>query len=119
MVFAYSIDSPETFKNLPGWIMSTDRYIGASNLPLFLVGTKSDLAAQRQIEPDTAQDFANSRQFVAFMETSAKLGANIEAFFELVTRRLLKMKADGNFLTYTPGIHLVEEETKPPSKCDC
>ncbi len=50
----YDITQPSTFDNLPAWIEELNRYVG-EDVQKTIVGTKSDLEAQRKVPLSTAQ----------------------------------------------------------------
>jgi small GTP-binding protein len=56
------------------------------DIPIILVGNKSDLDKNRKVAPEKAQAFADQHK-LGFVETSAKTNANVtEVFMDLVRR---------------------------------
>ena len=83
-LLVYDITNRKSFDNLDKWI-SDLKTNGDSSLSIVLLGNKSDLENQRQI---SIEEGKNKAAFfnVAFMETSALNGNNIEkAFDELIS----------------------------------
>jgi len=60
-----------------------------------LVGNKSDLEAQRKVNPEHARAYAEENGLL-FMETSAKTAQNVSEIFEEIAKALPKdRKPDG------------------------
>ena len=79
----YDITNKKSFENLEKWI-SDIKTNGDDNIPIILVGNKSDLENKRVISIEEGKNKAKLYKF-AFMETSALNGNNIEkAFNELI-----------------------------------
>jgi len=80
----YSITSRSSFEEILSILDSVKRLKEGSVLPLIICGNKSDLESERQVSFGELQELALENHCL-FMETSAKLGTNIqEAFAELV-----------------------------------
>uniref|UniRef100_A0A6B2LME8 Roc domain-containing protein n=1 Tax=Arcella intermedia TaxID=1963864 RepID=A0A6B2LME8_9EUKA len=77
----YDVSNRETFEHLKLW--RDEFYIqeNDANVPIFLLGTKSDLAAEAQVKAEEAtmwcEQFKRSAQF----QISAATGENIEKVF--------------------------------------
>jgi len=69
----------ESFNNVKQWLNEIDRY-AVENVCKLLVGNKCDLVAKRQVDYDTAKDFADKLD-IPFLETSAKAATNVEKAF--------------------------------------
>ena len=59
--------------------------------PVILVGNKSDLAAKRAIDYETAKAWADKKN-VVYMETSARDGTNVEEVFTMLAEKIVEMK---------------------------
>lgn len=84
-VIVYDIASKESFDAAKSWIVelqNTDTLIA-------LAGNKCDLDANRAVDKQTAQDYANDIG-ILFMETSAKNGHNVQELFHNIADRLPK-----------------------------
>lgn len=64
----------------------------AGDIPVFLVGNKSDLLDQRSISAQYARDLATRHGLDGYMETSAKNGENILQVFQELTRLAVQWK---------------------------
>ena len=77
------------------------------NIPMILVGNKSDLDDQREVPRESAQNLAVKFK-CEYIETSAKTGSNIELIFRTLTKLVLEKKG---LLTDKP------ETKKKKAKC--
>ena len=76
----YDITNKVTFDNTDKWIYDL-RISAEEKISVILIGNKNDLKEQRQVSKEFGEDKAKSFG-VAFMETSAKTGDNIEVAFK-------------------------------------
>ena len=51
------------------------------DIKVFLIGNKCDLVDERKVETERAMKFKEDYNIELFMETSAKLGTNVEELF--------------------------------------
>ena len=83
-LLVYDITNPKTFENLDKWL-SDLKSNAEEKISVVLIGNKSDLEEERQISIEQGKEKAAFFK-LAFMETSALNGNNIEkAFNELIT----------------------------------
>ncbi len=61
------------------------------NLPILLVGTKSDLIDLIAIDDESALHLRNTFNMIDYVQTSAKTGNNVEEAFELITKKLVQI----------------------------
>ncbi len=59
------------------------------NLPILIVGTKSDLVELRKIPIEQAYTFVKGIYPGEIIEVSAKSGQNVENLFEILTRKII------------------------------
>ena len=82
-LLVYDISRRITFENIDNWIIDL-RTNGDKDILIILIGNKSDLNSKREVNKDEAETKAEQYN-IAFLETSAKNGDNIDkAFSELV-----------------------------------
>ena len=82
-LLVYDISRRITFENIDNWLIDL-RTNGDKDILIILIGNKSDLNSKREVNKDEAETKAEQYN-IAFLETSAKNGDNIEkAFSELV-----------------------------------
>ena len=83
-LLVYDITNPKSFENLDRWL-SDLKSNGEDKISVVLIGNKSDLESERKITLEQGKEKAAFFK-LAFMETSALNGNNIEnAFNELIT----------------------------------
>ena len=83
-LLVYDITNPKSFENLDKWL-SDLKTNGDEKISIVLLGNKSDLESERKITLEQGKEKAEFYK-LAFMETSALNGNNIEkAFNELIT----------------------------------
>ena len=82
-LLVYDITNPKSFENLDKWL-SDLKTNGEEKISIILLGNKSDLEEERKITTEQGKEKAEFYK-LAFMETSALNGNNIEkAFNELI-----------------------------------
>lgn len=86
-MLVYDITSKESFLSLARWIAEAKAH-GNKDITLTLVGNKADLEEKREVTIEEAQKFANEHQ-LAFIETSAKTGENVDAAFINTARSIM------------------------------
>ncbi|XP_044041617.1 ras-related protein Rab-19-like [Siniperca chuatsi] len=87
-IIAYDITRRPTFDSVTHWIKEVELY-GASNIVLVLIGNKSDLEQERQVQFEEACNLAKEGGILAALETSAKESQNVEEAFMMMARELL------------------------------
>ena len=84
----YDITRKGTFESVDKWV-SDLKATADKKITLLLIGNKCDLEDQRQISKDQAEQKAKSFE-VAFLETSALSGENLEKAFEMLVNEVYK-----------------------------
>ncbi|QEE14702.1 GTP-binding protein [Promethearchaeum syntrophicum] len=80
-LLCFDVNNPVSFKNLDTWVDELDENVGRK-VPVLLVGNKIDL--ERRVKAKDAEDYAEKRGFIGYVECSAKTGIGIqEAFMKL------------------------------------
>ena len=89
-LFVYDITRPTTFNNIKSkWYEDFKNYIGLKNSVYLLIGNKSDLVDERNVDKEDGNNLANEINAADFIETSAKNGDNVEkAFLRLIQKVL-------------------------------
>jgi len=83
LVAVYDITNAETFQHIVEWAAEFRRVCGLEEtepFPVFVVGNKSDMAEGRQVQRVAATRLCDEKGWV-HMETSAKLGDNVDGLF--------------------------------------
>ena len=91
-ILVYDITRKTSFENIDKWI--PDLKANADiDLIMILIGNKSDLEEQREVTEEEGKQKAENYK-MAFMETSAKNGSNIEKAFQELVESLYKDNYD-------------------------
>jgi GTPase SAR1 family protein len=90
-------NSEESFRSIDSWVQDAKEF-GRTNMPLVIVGNKSDLAGMRVISVDQANSKAKEEE-ACYIETSAKNGDNVEKAFEMLACTILENIKLGKELT--------------------
>ncbi|KAI8499143.1 hypothetical protein Bbelb_229070 [Branchiostoma belcheri] len=80
-IIVYSIDDAESFKQAHKLRKLVVNVKGTENIPLVMVGNKSDLAVDREVQKDEAVTAAREEWRCPFLETSAKYNRNVYDIF--------------------------------------
>ncbi|XP_077995900.1 GTP-binding protein Di-Ras2-like [Glandiceps talaboti] len=83
-VLVYAIDDLESFIQLQYIYKEIREERREENLPIIVVGNKTDLQGQREIAPDEVEMVFKKRPEIDFLETSAKDDDNIDLLFERI-----------------------------------
>ena len=83
----YDITAKATFEALDGWLNEVSLHVGT--IPRLLVGTKADLAADREVPRAHAEAYAREKG-LHYIETSAKTGQGVEQMFLSLARMMLR-----------------------------
>ncbi|XP_003384407.1 PREDICTED: ras-related protein Rab-4B-like [Amphimedon queenslandica] len=86
-LLVYDISSRETYNALTNWLTDA-RTLASPNIVIVLVGNKKDLESDREVTFMEASRFAQENE-LAFLETSALTGENVEEVFQKCTRSIL------------------------------
>ena len=118
-ILVYDITNKTTFENIDKWL-SELKGNGDENMSIILLGNKSDLESDREISLEEGKEKAKFYK-LAFMETSALNGNNIDAAFdELITDVFKKQnnmfKKDKNIKLNNDSIDLANIDEKDGGK---
>ena len=83
----YDITREDTFRNLKTWL-SDIRQHASEDVLIYLIGSKSDLVDDRQVEKEDAIAFCQENNIQKHFETSAMTGHNVEEVFSLAAKDL-------------------------------
>lgn len=87
----FDITKHDSFEHIKNWIDEVHRHTPA-DLPIVLVGNKSDLEDQRKVTRDEATALA-AQLNLSYMETSALNATNVEQAFTLLVTSIYKRKS--------------------------
>ena len=79
-MMVYAIDNKESFNHIETWLKEV-KLQSNPDIKIFLIGNKSDLDENRQVELERAKKFTEENGIHYFSETSAKAGINAKEVF--------------------------------------
>ncbi len=90
-IFVYDITRPPTFEDIKAkWHRDFKAY-AMKNAVFVLIGNKVDLEEMRKVSTEEGIALAKEIGAVAFIETSAKTGKNVEEMFQNITNAILDL----------------------------
>ncbi|KAG0584586.1 hypothetical protein M758_3G221700 [Ceratodon purpureus] len=87
-MLVYDITKQQSFDHVQRWLDELRAHADA-NIVIMLIGNKSDLGNLRQVETETAKEFAQ-KEGLSFLETSAMESTNVETAFYTVLSEIYK-----------------------------
>jgi len=88
-LLVYDVTRYNTFDNIKSrWLRDFKKYIRKEGVYV-LIGNKTDLSNERVVPTEKGKDLAERINASHFIETSAKLGENIEEAFLLLVKQIL------------------------------
>lgn len=96
ILLVYDITDINTFNTLTNWIQDI-RDLSGPDIPIVIIGNKSDLTIKRQISYTQGKEFADINNY-QYIECSAKTNNNIDdVFMEIIQYMDRKQNQKGNF----------------------
>ncbi|MCJ1277558.1 Ras- protein Rab6 [Puttea exsequens] len=92
-VVVYDISNLKSFHNTRKWVDDVRGERG-QDVIIVLVGNKTDLGDKREVTSQMGEEEARKSGAI-FMETSAKIGANVKALFRRIAQALPGMEGEG------------------------
>ena len=83
----YDITREDTFRNLKMWLADIKNH-ASEDVLVYLIGSKADLADDRQVEKADAIAFCQENNISKHFETSSMTGYNVEETFSLAAKDL-------------------------------
>ncbi len=96
----FDLTNRESFENIKNWYEELENFIGGKEIPIIIIGNKTDLKDQRRIEYQDGVNLVNSLSQkpnikISYIETSALSGENVEDAFTLIAYHYItKSKED-------------------------
>ncbi len=84
-LLVFDVTRKNTWLELPRWLEETDSALGM-RIPIILLANKIDLADERVITTEMGEQFVEENGLVAYLETSALTGQNIEEAFYMLAQ---------------------------------
>ena len=120
----YDITNNTSFESIEKWINDL-KGAADKDLTIIVVGNKCDLEEKRQVTKEKGEEKANKLE-VAFMETSAFSGENLDKAFELMIKEVYRkcheeMLAEGDvdIIDEDQGINLAKKNENTEAKKCC
>jgi Ras-related protein Rab-39B len=99
-LLVYDVCNRESYKHIPQWMIEARRHIEPHKAVFIMVGCKRDIAEEdaknREVSEDEARTYANFNN-IAFVETSAKSGLNVEDAFAILTQTIYDKIENGDY----------------------
>jgi len=83
LVLVYDVTKKASFDALDMWLRETSRH-GGENLPVYVVGNKTDLDKKRTVPKAEAEKWVKTRMFAGYFEVSSKEEKGFLNFFQTV-----------------------------------
>ena len=119
----FDLTNSSSFEHLPQWIEEVRTNV-KTEIPLLLVGNKSDLMDQRAVSLEEINNFTNNFNLF-YMETSAKTGEGVGDCFHILACLMIGSGVPDQLISsgvvYSPGhIPVTTSETyvTPPTKVE-
>lgn len=90
LLLLYDVTNKSSFDNIRAWLAEINEY-AQDNVVIMLLGNKADMNTERIVRREDGERLAREYN-VAFMETSAKTGMNVELAFMAIARDLKSRK---------------------------
>ncbi|PTB70987.1 ras-like GTP-binding protein [Trichoderma citrinoviride] len=118
-VVVYDISNAKSFQNTKKWIDDVRAERG-NDVIIVLVGNKTDLNDKREVTTQQGEEEAK-RQGLRFVETSAKLGHNVQNLFKRIAQALPGMEGSDAAAQATNQMIDVRTNTTqaPQEGCSC
>ena len=120
----YDITRKNSFESIDKWINDVTA-VADKKITIVLIGNKSDLEDQRQVTKEEGEDKANKLE-VAFLETSAFSGENLEKAFQMMIKEVynkcheeMMAEGDGDIINGGEDIKLAKKNPNSGDKKCC
>ncbi|GAB4326449.1 MAG: Rab family GTPase [Promethearchaeota archaeon] len=86
VIYVYDITRAQSLQMLASWKKEVDKH--SPGIPCIVLGNKADLEERRQVSTEEGRKVAEQMGAIAFYETSAKTGQNVEEAFHVIAREM-------------------------------
>ena len=113
-VIVYDVTREESYKTAKKWVMELE---SSRDVILALVGNKSDLTSEREVDYDTASGFATGRE-LPFIETSALTSGDINDILVDIAEKITYKLGGGINDSKCPSTNVVlDDDDEENPKC--
>jgi len=118
-VVVYDISNAKSFEKTRDWVNDVRAERG-NDVIIMLVGNKTDLNDKREVTTEQGEEEAR-KQGVKFVETSAKVGHNVQILFKTIAQALPGMEGSDTAAQATSQMIDVRTNTVQPAQegCSC
>jgi len=88
-IIVYDITRPASFLVVPDFLQDLSEFL-QRKIPIILIGNKLDLLKMRRVERENGENLMKTTNALAFFETSAKTGENVEQSFQIMAEACLR-----------------------------
>ncbi|OZC08504.1 Ras family protein [Onchocerca flexuosa] len=114
LLLVYDLTNRQSFINIRDWLARIKENAKETVL-IILVGNKMDLQSSREVKYEEGKQLAETNN-IAFIETSAKSGQNVQKTFQEVARKLVRMQ-NGENVKNKSTIELADSTLSNISSC--
>lgn len=94
VIVVYDITNIDSYYKVESWIKESKSRLG-ENIPICLVGNKTDMDALRMVPKNKAAQFAKENNLL-FFETSAANNENITVVFDYLIKKVIENSGESN-----------------------
>ena len=119
VILVFDLTDRKSFDDLSQWLSDVHAHCDP-NAVVMLIGNKSDLESSRKISESEAKSFAELHN-LNYLETSARVGDNVELAFQTTAQNVLRTVANVKDLSKNNSATqlLTEENTSRNKKDNC
>lgn len=117
-LLVYDITDKHSFEELQSYFLKEIQDNCKPEIKIILLGNKSDLGEQRQVNPEDGADFALKNGFT-FLETSCLKNSNVADGFETLIELVYRDKLEKNNGDEGKGNITIKSSTTKESGCFC
>ncbi|MCK4479820.1 MAG: GTP-binding protein [Candidatus Lokiarchaeota archaeon] len=93
-IFMFDITRYSSVKEIEDWLSIFEYFVAESQIeiPIIMVGGKSDLEDNRSVQIEEAIELVNKYKLHGYLECSSKTGENVEEIFESIAKKMIENK---------------------------
>jgi Ras-related protein Rab-7A len=88
-IIVYDLTRPASFLMVPDFLQDLEEFL-QRKVPTVILGNKLDLKEMRRVEQENGEKLKETTNAIAFFETSAKTGENVERSFDIIAKACLE-----------------------------
>ncbi|XP_071946539.1 ras-related protein Rab-26-like [Antedon mediterranea] len=116
LLLLYDVANRQSFDHIRSWVAEIKEY-ASDDVVVMLLGNKADISSDRVVRRDEGEKLARDHG-IAFMETSAKTGLNVELAFIAVAKDLRSKKTrKANDPSFSVKQYVDEQKVNPANCC--